>query len=812
MSAEMAQKLVQGGIKAVRSGDNDLARKAFTQALKLDPNNEAAWLGMATITEGATDKLRILNKVLEINPDNERAQEAVRRLSPDDMPNEDITVDESARISGEIAPITGIKSGDTGDLSDFPIPDWSQDEDIPEDETRGDIFAEPEPKRVSQVVVRRSEDIFENIAPPSTKGRGGIPIVDSEAIEEMSQQVDASIQAFLEDALADYLTPEVTWERKEHGRAGSGEYRNLLLQVASASLLAIFIIGGALAVFIATNATAQRYLFGPSDTPMPTATFTPTATPGVTNTPSPTPLTPASETPSLDASVTPGNADPNFPPDATTVYYPVPVDAIVNQALVLMREGDLEPSRELLDESVSNVELTGEFPPFYRLAQWYLLNDEPDEARDLLTEWQEEWEIRDSGLFDNSESLLLIGLARIDIYEARNGLGERSTLLNTAQNRLEASLGLAEGDDRIIAPDGVNDEGYILLAESYALQDDIDGALDIIDEGLNAAFDDRNLYGNTELRMAKVRILAEAERTPEALQELYFILELDPFLESALIYQIELALENGQAGLAVLYSQQYLLYYPGSLQGFYLLGQAREAESKFDLALNAYSRALAGDTTDENYTSDPFFLEVLLARADLFVRQGQRELAANDFTLALELTDNDPAIRVRRLESSYSAGNYDDVLVDVEELLGEGELAQSQVLYYQGLALIDLARLDEDGALDDNYDLAIEALDSAIALGLPSALRPNAQEYLAIANLEQRIYGDALDAINNALETAITADRLYLRGLILEGQGSLSDALLDYEFIVTWGQYYDFPFFTDAQERYEDIIRRLGRR
>ena len=172
----MAQKLVQGGIKAVRNGDHDLARKAFTQALKLDPNNEAAWLGMATITDGNTDKLRILNRVLEINPDNTRAQEAIRRLGgdasidppePEAAPIEDplpeassifsdednhddddddavITVpfdmeeDEAEAVednafyaTGEIAPLTDMPSGDTGELSDFPIPDWSLDEDIP---------------------------------------------------------------------------------------------------------------------------------------------------------------------------------------------------------------------------------------------------------------------------------------------------------------------------------------------------------------------------------------------------------------------------------------------------------------------------------------------------------------------------------------------------------------------------------------------------------------------------------------------------------------------------------------------------------
>lgn len=901
MSAEMAQKLVQGGIKAVRNGETELARKAFTQALKLDPDNEAAWLGMATITEGTADKIRILNKILEINPDNESAQEALSRLRSDDpkpgtkpfsvevddlgafdestfdmddsnifsesiyesdeiplppLPEEQ--VDEATNTGLiESLDLDGLPIGDTGELADFPEPSSEIDnmlaqsaDDIDEDgfladmvgdegndfladvvEIQGDIIEEdpveqPEPEPESEpepeYVGRSSEEAFARLNVPALRGEGGIPFIPQNNTAEMSEEVSAKIQAYLEDALADYLTPEYEWTRKSRGRAGSSEYRSLLLQVGTALAVAIFIVGGGLAAFIATNATAQRVLFGPTNTPVASPTVTPTSTPGVTNTPSPTPATPASETPMLLSSVTLGNPDPNFPPTATAVYYPVDqVDSIINEALFLMQDNELDEAKDLLDDAVANEELTGAFPPFYRLSQWHLFNDDPDEAREVLTDWQDEWEDRDSILFENSQALLLIGLARVDIYEANNGIGGRDGLIADAQERLEASIGLAEGDDVIPAPDRVNPDAYILLAESYVLDGEVDTALDILSDGLRASFDDRSLYGNTDMRLTRARILAEDDRIAEALQELYFVLELDPFLEEALIMQIELALDSEQAGLAVLYAQQYLLYYPGSLQGFYLLGQAREAENKFDLAIAAYSRALAGDRDDSNYVDDPFFLEVLLARADLYVQQGQRDLASEDYSAALSLVDDTAAIRVRRLESAYVAGNYDDVLADAEELLGSGEIAESRVLYYQGLTLVDLATSGEVENPSENYDLAITALNRATALGLPSELRPIAREYLAVANLAENNLDSALTAINSAINSAgVTGNRVYLRGRILEAQarrtGRTADfqaALEDYEFVLTWGQFYSFPFIEDAQERYDDIIRdALGQR
>ncbi|MEL6405453.1 MAG: hypothetical protein AAFR81_13875 [Chloroflexota bacterium] len=890
MSAEMAQKLVQGGIKAVRDGKPDLARKAFTQALKLDPQSEVAWLGMATITEDPDDKRRILERVLSINPDNERAATALAQLSPDEPEPEFITgsdpIRETNAFSAAIDDIDEAKLADTGELSldieDPPLPeaeeefddegiplppmfdmddteeefddegiplppmfgtDDAEDDDViedlrlPDDDfmiegveidatdalemtpvvspgDTGELSDFPEPdleiEEDEPYEIRSSAEVFAQLPGAPQVGDAGIPRVNPQRANELSQEVYDEVQAYLEDMLADYLTPDTPWEVKTRGRAGSGEYRTYLTQVGAAAFVAIMIVTAGLVGFVASNAQAQYILLGASPTPSPTPTNTPTATPGVTNTPSQTPNPPATASATLEARATLGFNDPNFPPDPTEPYYPVEAPPDIDVALALMENGNLDEARDILDDAVAIERDSGGFPPFYRLSQWHLFNDDPETARQILTDWEDTFQEADPGLYDRSQPLLLIAYARVDIYEVENGIGDRATLISNAQERLELSLGIEQG----ISPDRVNPEGYALLARSYALQNDIDGALEVIDLAFEQEFEDQILYNNTALRMQRVQILVQDGQIGEAFQELNDVLLLDPFLEEALIYQTELALDNDQPGLGVLYAQQYLLYYPGSLQGFYLLGQAREAESKFDLALNAYSRAVAGDTDVESYVNDPFFLENLLARAELYVQQGNLDASAADYTLALELTDNDPQIRVRRLQGAFAAGNYEDVLLDAEELLSdeEADVDTSLIQYYQGLALVAQARASEEGEFDSNYGDAVDPLEGALASGLSAEFVPNAQETLALAYFEERQLTNALDTINIALESAVTGSRVYLRGQILEAQSRLSDALLDYEYVVTWSAFYDYPFADEAQAAYDGVLASLGRR
>ena len=61
------------GIKSAQAGDRVKARTLLTAAADLNPESESAWLWLASISEYPEELLVFLNRVLQINPHNERA-------------------------------------------------------------------------------------------------------------------------------------------------------------------------------------------------------------------------------------------------------------------------------------------------------------------------------------------------------------------------------------------------------------------------------------------------------------------------------------------------------------------------------------------------------------------------------------------------------------------------------------------------------------------------------------------------------------------------------------------------------------------
>lgn len=80
MSANHNQLLEQA-LEAARDGDRVTARKLIEQVLAADAKNVKAWMLLYRISEDLDEKRRALKKVLEIAPDNMRAQEALDKLN-----------------------------------------------------------------------------------------------------------------------------------------------------------------------------------------------------------------------------------------------------------------------------------------------------------------------------------------------------------------------------------------------------------------------------------------------------------------------------------------------------------------------------------------------------------------------------------------------------------------------------------------------------------------------------------------------------------------------------------------------------------
>lgn len=69
------ESILKKGIAAAQGGDRDGARKLLSQVTALNPASEDAWMWLASISDYPEELLAFLNRVLDINPDNDKASE-----------------------------------------------------------------------------------------------------------------------------------------------------------------------------------------------------------------------------------------------------------------------------------------------------------------------------------------------------------------------------------------------------------------------------------------------------------------------------------------------------------------------------------------------------------------------------------------------------------------------------------------------------------------------------------------------------------------------------------------------------------------
>ena len=69
----LARTFVQRGIDAAQSGQKDFAVECFNKALEYDQLNSMAWMWMASLSDSNEGKIIYLEKVLDIEPDNNEA-------------------------------------------------------------------------------------------------------------------------------------------------------------------------------------------------------------------------------------------------------------------------------------------------------------------------------------------------------------------------------------------------------------------------------------------------------------------------------------------------------------------------------------------------------------------------------------------------------------------------------------------------------------------------------------------------------------------------------------------------------------------
>src|SRR5947208_1073482 len=77
MTVSSAEVLLQEAIAASKAGNNRLTRQRFRQVIELNPAHEMAWLWLAGVAEAPLESVQCLERVLEINPANERARQGL---------------------------------------------------------------------------------------------------------------------------------------------------------------------------------------------------------------------------------------------------------------------------------------------------------------------------------------------------------------------------------------------------------------------------------------------------------------------------------------------------------------------------------------------------------------------------------------------------------------------------------------------------------------------------------------------------------------------------------------------------------------
>jgi len=716
VASDQARQLRQQGIAAAKAGQKDQARRLLQQSLRLDPNSEAGWTWLASVTADRREKLFCLQKLLEINPNNETGLQALRTLG--------LTREQLAeQMAGEPP-------------APAPVP-----------------------------------------AAPAADG-SGIPILDAQRVAEAQSQVDMVVREYLAPIKSD-----VNYVQKTRRRAGERDVVYLRVYVAIGVIVLLFIVGiGGYSLIVNTPEIAS-ILFAPTptitNTPAP-PTPTPTNTPGVTPTPSPTPALTYTPSPTVPPEIK--AAPQGVPPTATDIYPPVSARTMRGAVLLL----DVGKYGEAQPTLAAERALTGaQFDPspyYYEAVAWLEAGD-TDRALRVLQE--AETRILDEGLPDSAKPLIDTGFAQVNLQLAQDALDDGDdeqarAYLAIVQQRAESAI---TTDPLLWRP-------YVLLARYDLLDNKLDEALGVLDRGLAVP----QLANNVYLIVEKGNTYLQQDEPDLAAYQAFLALYVDPMAEPAHLLRIKAALAQGDAGLAVIYAQQYLFYYPGSAQGYVLLGQARVMEGNTDLALTAFDQALQGDD------SSPAVLEALVQRAALYSQQRRYDLARQDLTRALELSDDDPEIRALRMQAAYDSGSYAVASDDADELLGSGVLPDAQIQLIQ-------ARILVDGANDNSTQDLRDALDLLDGIGgnLPASLQPVAEEYRARAHYHLGNFGDALNAIDRALAGGDTGSRHYLRGQILEARDEPEQALREYEWVLTWSAIYPYPFVSDVEARLEAL-------
>ncbi len=116
----MSSKMLYEAIALVRAGNKDDARQIIFEILRVEPQNEMAWMWLAETLTSDRDRWNVLNASLKYNPDSKLANMAIEKMR-EKMEEDGIDIDKEAPFSTETGfdPLQANRTGHTGALIGF---------------------------------------------------------------------------------------------------------------------------------------------------------------------------------------------------------------------------------------------------------------------------------------------------------------------------------------------------------------------------------------------------------------------------------------------------------------------------------------------------------------------------------------------------------------------------------------------------------------------------------------------------------------------------------------------------------------------
>lgn len=254
MASNDVQAWLKRGIQAAQAGDKKTAKDLFVQALKQNPRSELAWMWMVSVVDTDKERRFCLQKILEINPNNQRARQALQQM---EQP---------------------------------AVPDWLREASLPEP---------PTPKATPRPTAPAPAGFG---AQPDTGAPTGeaAPAAQEWADWELPDFEDEAGGAAPADASVDALRAQaVAAAEEERGRRGRRRLRRVLLFLLTVAMIVLAVIvvpprlpGGVLGTTGTTPEATSTVAETPTEGAPADGTPTPTTAVARTRTPTPTVETP----------------------------------------------------------------------------------------------------------------------------------------------------------------------------------------------------------------------------------------------------------------------------------------------------------------------------------------------------------------------------------------------------------------------------------------------------------------------------------------------------------------------------------------